>query len=133
MVSPVLGQAKKISAKQIVLMYQRKPAHFKDFANRWYVVDILKKLDYNKRTRQIFLAKVKQRLIKEIKKQKLPKEVINDIWVCSSSDVFDNYITTHPPLRELLSVLKRYFEIKEVCFNPLQKYKAGPNFVLKPR
>ncbi|MFA6392438.1 MAG: hypothetical protein WCW66_06935 [Patescibacteria group bacterium] len=131
-VSPILDKEKPLSPKQIISMYRQNPRYFEQFANRWYFsVERLKKLDYNKKTKQIFFSKIKTRLIKEIKKQKLPTEIINKIWPFGVSDVMNNYVTAHPPLKNLVKILKNYFKVEKISFSPLSSGRCCPNFVLK--
>lgn len=73
------------------------------------------------------------RLIKEIKKQKLPTEIINKIWPFGASDVMDNYVTAHPSLKNLIKILKDYFKVEKISFSPLSSGRCCPNFVLKPK
>ncbi len=133
MASPILGKIKKTYGREIVLTYQNNPRYFKNFSNRWYVIEILKKLDYNKRGRRIFFKKIKQRLIDEIKKQGLPDKVINNLWAFGEYDSVDNYIGVHPPLSELLNILKNYFKVEKILYGPGPEFKNYPEFVLRPK
>lgn len=133
LVSPITRLEDRISPREIVSLYKRKPQFFKSFTNRWWVMDVLKCWDYNKRTRQYFMAKIKKRLIKEIKKQGLPKKTIEDIWFFASSNVIDDYVGTHPLLKDVTNVFKKHFRIEKTFFNPLKGLKCHPNFVLRKK
>lgn len=132
-VTPTLGNFKKISVGGVVRLYQKNPNFFKSFANRWHILDVLKRLDYNPRTKQVFFGKVKARLVTEIARQNLPPGIINKIWTFGASNLVDNYVGTHPPFNEVLSVIKKYFIIDGVIYDKPIGYRAHPNFVLKPK
>lgn len=130
-VSPITRLEDIISPKEIVSLYRKKPQFFKSFTNRWWVMDVLKCWDYNRKTRQYFMGKIKKRLIKEIERQGLPEKTIKDIWFFASSNVIDNYVGTHPLLKEVTGVFKKYFKIEKMSFSPLKGLKCHPNFVLR--
>ncbi len=132
-VSPILRKTKNLSSEHFVTLYKKNPKYFKEFCHRWYVVDVLKKLDYNKRTRQFFIKKIKERLIKEAEKQGLSEKDINQMWVFKTFNIADNYIGVHPPLKDLLNVFKKYFKIEKMSYWSKQGNKSHFNFVLRPK
>lgn len=132
-VSPITRLEDIVSPEEIISLYKKKPRFFKSFTNRWWVMDVLKCWDYNKKTRQYFMGKIKKRLTKEIKRQGLPEKTIENIWFFASSNVIDNYVGTHPLFKDVKNVFKKYFKIEKISFNPLKGLKCHPNFVLRKK
>jgi hypothetical protein len=132
-VFPVLEPLKRLSADQVVSLYLKQPKFFNNFSNRWYILDVLKQLDYNPKTRQVFFGKAKNRLIKAIAQKNLPSSTIDLIWTFGRASVVDGYVGTHPPLKEIVPIIKKYFVIEKIGRGPHISYQAHPNLVLIPK